>query len=235
VHVPRDLLERAGCRQHRYGFALQRSPHRGRQQQAGLVDLPGNEAVDDVPILRAHLLAHRLVLTAMRAHRAVSAACLVCAAMSAAPGSAQEVTFPELQGAIIESRIFRTQVIKSNGKRYSRTRQSDVRIVVGPGDLIQRTQIFRWHSNKGASPPIIVNRTGKLGRAWPNPSLGGGYSAYVLMNSTLTYLRHSRKAHSRLRSNLSARRRAWSATPPRFTYKRQAPTKFDSTRKVGGR
>jgi hypothetical protein len=111
------------------------------------------------------------------------------------PALSQEVTFTELNGATVESRIVRAQTEEDwRGNRYSGKLQSDVKFIIGPGDLLQGTQTITWHRPDGSTAPsIVLSGSGRLGKPKANREAGGGYSVSVFMNGTFTYLRTFKK------------------------------------------
>jgi hypothetical protein len=111
----------------------------------------------------------------------------------AAPARAQEVTLSDLEGATIQSRVFRAQTVLRGDKEFSGRVQSDVDIVIGPGDNAQAKQTVTWLSSNGTTRTTVLAGSGRIGKPRPNKYAGGGDGVAVFSNETLTYMRTFRK------------------------------------------
>ena len=107
-----------------------------------------------------------------------------------AVAAAQPVTFPDLQGAVIEASVVYHQDRLSDGEERSGRVQQDWRFVIGPGDQIQYRSVITSFGRRGGSRASAPESgTARLGRPGQPRSHGGGDGVWVFEAGTLTFLR----------------------------------------------
>jgi hypothetical protein len=106
-----------------------------------------------------------------------------------APASSQAVTFAELDGALVETLVVHQQVIRREGREFPVRLESDLTLLIGPGDQIQRTWTPTSHTPRGKIQGKPQTNLIKLERTRELGSLGGGHGVVVFSDGTLTFLR----------------------------------------------
>ncbi len=106
-----------------------------------------------------------------------------------APAWGQAVTFADLDGALIETFVVRQQVIRRDGRDLPIRIETNLQLLIGPGDRIQQTVTPTSHTPRGPKPGETRTSLHTLERPREVRSQGGGNALFVFLEGTLTFLR----------------------------------------------
>jgi hypothetical protein len=108
------------------------------------------------------------------------------------PATNKAVTFAELEGLIVDTKIVRQQVIRRTGRTFPVRVESILKMIIGSDGKFDTT----WHTvndtprgvfqGKTLSSSGTVNQDAKES---PKENLGGGVGVWSFSDGTLTYLR----------------------------------------------
>jgi hypothetical protein len=108
---------------------------------------------------------------------------------SAAPARSQQVTFADLDKALIEAHVVRQQVVRRNGREFPVRNESELQLVIGPGTKIQQTWTPTTHSAGGTKRGRSGTSSFTLEQSRDVGSQGGGKALYLFAEATLTFMR----------------------------------------------
>ena len=117
--------------------------------------------------------------------------CTVAVALVAlsAPASAQEVTFSDLEGHIVEADIHREQSGRRQGQTKSARFHQNWKFSFNADKSIELTIAATRHGPDGASATKPTSRTFTLDEQRNVPGLGGGEGVWTFADGTLIYIR----------------------------------------------
>ena len=99
------------------------------------------------------------------------------------------VTLAELQGAAIEMKFEREQMVKREGNEYPVRIEVDLKVVLGPGDRIKWVLGNTIHTPNGVQKPEPATFSSRLEKPEQTNSFGTGHGVWVFSEGVLTTLR----------------------------------------------
>jgi len=99
------------------------------------------------------------------------------------------ITFADLDGTVIQATIVREQTLLRGNRQISNSRQSDWRIIIGPGDRIEYKLDAISHTKAGPRKAKPIHTVLRLEQPREAAQLGGGHMVWVFEDQTLTNLR----------------------------------------------
>lgn len=105
------------------------------------------------------------------------------------PATGAAVTFADLDGVTIETRVVTDQVVQRQGREFQVQFQEDLKLVIGPGDLIDGTFNPTSYTLRGVKKGKVITFLTKLDRMGETNSSGGGTTIWKFRDGTLTFLR----------------------------------------------
>ena len=109
--------------------------------------------------------------------------------LCAAAFGQEALTWDALQGAVIEARIVRDQVVLRGNRHIPVRFEQDIEIVIGPGDTIQVTSTATSHGPAGTRRGQRQVSSHTLERPRGTRYQGSGHGVWVFDDGTLTFLR----------------------------------------------
>ncbi len=99
------------------------------------------------------------------------------------------VTLQELDGVRITARVVRAQVIRREGRDVPTRYESDIKLVMGPGNGLQQHVEATVHGPRGPRKGQTMSSSHKIELPGELRGRGGGQGLFVFENGTLTFLR----------------------------------------------
>jgi hypothetical protein len=114
---------------------------------------------------------------------------MICLLLFAVPAWSQDVSLADLSEARIEAKVVREQVIRRDTREFPIRIESDVKLVIGPGDKVHQTWTPTSTGPKGTAKGKTLTTTVPLARPREFGALGGGHGIFIFEDQTLTFLR----------------------------------------------
>ena len=100
------------------------------------------------------------------------------------------MSLADLSEARIEAKIVREQVIRRDTREFPIRIESDVNLVIGPGDKVRQTWTSTSTGPKGTAKGKTLTTTVPLARPRElGTALGGGHGIFIFEDQILTFLR----------------------------------------------
>ena len=107
----------------------------------------------------------------------------------ALPAWSQPVTIAELSEARVAIKVVREQVIQRETRQFPIKIESDVKLVIGPGDKVHQTWTPTTTGPKGTVKGKTLTTAVPLAKPQEFGALGGGHGIFIFDDQTLTFLR----------------------------------------------
>jgi hypothetical protein len=105
----------------------------------------------------------------------------------ASPG--QALTLAELEGAEIQVKIVRHQMVRREGREFPVTVHNDWKLILRPGGMIEQTHDSTAHTPRGPRRAETLTGSFLVDHVRDVQSAGGGRAVWQFNEGTLTFLR----------------------------------------------
>ena len=110
----------------------------------------------------------------------------------------EELTFADLDGAVVEARFVRERMNRIQGREFEVRVDTDVKLVIGPGERIERTIAITMHTPRGIKKSPTEKSVHALEKPTETLSRGGGHGVFVFVDGALTAMRTFKSGGLRL-------------------------------------